>query len=219
MKTFIEKGFKENQLLIGRRGYNPDVFYPEERFDREKKKYSFTMTYIGEGNPLKGLHFALQAWVASEASKDGRFYICGNILPEYREYLKPLLAQSSVECLGFTRDVAEIMRQCDALVLPSLSEGYGRVTCEARACGCVLLVSDAASTACEHMKNGLVHKAGDVDTLRQHIDLLASDVDLRESLRAHSLENIKNLTWSEAGKSLVAAYRECLGIDRQKCYL
>lgn len=214
MKTFIERGFKENQLLIGRRGYNPDIFYPEERSDREKKKYFFTMAYIGEGNPLKGLHFALQAWVASEASKKGRFYICGSILPEYREYLKPLLAQSSVECLGFVQDVAKIMRQSDALVLPSLSEGYGRVTCEARACGCVLLVSDAAGEACEHMKNGLVHKAGDVDMLREHIDLLASNIGLRERLRAHSLENIKSLTWSEAAKSLVAAYRECLGRDR-----
>jgi hypothetical protein len=64
------------------------------------------------------------------------------------------------------------------------------------------------------MKNGLVHKAGDVDTLREHIDLLAYDVDLRDRLRVNSLANIKSLTWSEAAKSLVATYRECLGIDR-----
>ena len=214
MKTFIERGFKENQLLIGRRGYNPDIFYTEECSNREKEKYFFTMAYIGEGNPLKGLHFALHAWVASEASKKGRFYICGRILPEYRDLLNPLLAHPSVKYLGFVQDVAKIMRHCDALVLPSLSEGYGRVTCEARACGCVPLVSDAASEACEHMKNGLVHKAGDVDMLREHIDLLASNIGLRERLRAHSLENIKSLTWSEAAKSLVAAYRECLGRDK-----
>lgn len=212
MRTFLERGFKENQLLQGRRGYDPDFFSLGERSSKENNTHPFTMVYAGEGHPLKGLHFALQAWAASEASKEGRFYICGGFLPEYRDVLNPLLAHPSVEYLGFERDVAKIMRQCDALVLPSLSEGYGRVTCEARACGCVLLVSDAACEACEHMKNGLIHKAGDVNALQEHIDMLASDAELLERLRANSLVDVNSLTWSEAAKSLVTVYRNCLGI-------
>jgi len=214
MKTFLERGFKENQLLLGRRGYNPDIFSPRVQFGGENNKRLFTMVYAGECHPLKGLHFALQAWVASEASKKGRFYVCGNFLPEYRKVLTPLLAHPSVEYLGFTQEVAKVMCKCDALVLPSLSEGFPKVTCEARACGCVLLVSDAASEACEHMKNGLVHKAGDVETLREQIDLLASNKGLLNRLRANSLADVNSLTWSEAAKSLVTAYRECIGIDR-----
>ena len=213
MRTFLKEGFKESQFLQGRRGYDPNAFTQSKQSKDENNTHPFTMVYVGEGHPLKGLHFALQAWVASEASKKGRFYICGRFLPEYRDFLTSLLAHPSVEYLGFERDVAKTMRQCDALVLPSLSEGFGRVTCEARACGCVLLVSDAACEACEHMKNGLVHKAGDVDMLRQHIDTLASDKELLECLRANSLADVKSLTWSEAAKSLVAAYQNCLGIN------
>lgn len=212
MRTFLERGFKENQLLQGRRGYNPDDFTPGEQSRNENNTHPFTMVYAGEGHPLKGLHFALQAWIESQASKDGIFYICGRLLPEYHNLLKPLLAHPSVEYLGFERDVAKIMRQCDVLVLPSLSEGYGRVTCEARACGCVLLVSDAASEACEHMKNGLIHKAGDVNALQEHIDMLASNTGLLERLRANSLMDVNSLTWSEAAQSLVTVYRNCLGI-------
>ena len=213
MKTFLERGFDKKQLLREQYGYDPEAFTPGEQAGKKSNPHLFTMAYVGQCNPLKGFHFALRAWVASKASKNGLFYICGDILPEYRDLLKPLLVHPSVKYLEFIHDVAKIMRQCDALVLPSLSEGFGLVACEARACGCVLLASDAASEVCEHMKNGLVHKAGDVNTLREHIDLLASNIDLRERLRTHSLENIKSLTWSEAAKSLVAAYRECLGGD------
>ncbi len=207
MRTFLERGFKENQLLQGRRGYDPDGFVCGEG----SNKHPFTMMYAGEGHPLKGLHFAMQAWVASESSKRGRFYICGNLLSKYRNVLSSLLSHPSVEYLGYTKGVSKIMRQCDALVLPSLSEGFPKVTCEARACGCVLLVSDAASEACEHMKNGLIHKAGDVDTLRKHIDMLASDEELLERLRANSLATLSELTWENASKVLVGAYQKCIG--------
>ena len=212
MRTFLERGFEENQLLQGRRGYDADIFSLGKRSNKNNNTHPFTMVYAGEGNPLKGLHFALQAWLGSKASKDGRFYICGGLLPGYRDLLNPLLAHRSVEYLGFQRDVAKIMRQCDALVLPSLSEGYGRVSCEARACGCVLLVSDAACEACEHMKNGLIHKAGDVNALQEHIDMLASNRGLLEQLRANSLGDVSSLSWSEAAKSLVTVYQECLGV-------
>jgi len=213
MSTFLERGFKENQLLLGRRGYDPEFFPLGGRSSDENNERPFTIVYVGECNPLKGLHFALQAWVASEASKKGRFYVCGNFLPEYRKVLTPLLAHPSVEYLGFTQEVAKVMRKCDALVLPSLSEGFPKVTCEARACGCVLLVSDAASEACEHMKNGLVHKAGDVKTLGQHIDLLASDKDLLAHLRANSLATVSDVTWENASKILVRVYQECIGYE------
>jgi len=210
VRTFLERGFKEKQLLQGRRGYDPDDFTRGEQSINENNTHPFTMVYVGEGHPLKGLHFALQAWVKSEASKDGIFYICGRLLPDYRDLLKPLLEHPSVEYLGYVRSVAKIMRRCDALVLPSLSEGFSKVTCEARACGCVLLVSDAADEACEHMKNGLVHKAGDVGTLRKHIDILASNKELLERLRANSLATLSELTWEYAAKILIRAYQSCI---------
>lgn len=215
MRTFLGREFNENQLLQEQYGYNPDVFTPGEQSRDKNNTHPFTMVYVGECHPLKGLHFALQAWVESRASKDGRFYICGRFLPEYRDLLKPLLKHPSVEYLGYMKGVAKTMRQCDALILPSLSEGFPLVTCESRGCGCVLLVSDAAGEACEHMKNGLVHKAGDINALREHIDMLASDAELLERLRANSLADINSLTWSEAAKNLVAAYQNCLGIEEK----
>jgi len=112
--------------------------------------------------------------------------------------------------MGFQHDVGSLLKKCHALVLPSISEGSAIVTYEARACGCVLLVSEATGAICEHMKNGLIHKPGDVETLKSHIDLLASDRGLYTSLRMNSIEGIPGLTWEKAAASLAAAYRQCL---------
>ena len=210
VKTFLGEGFLRNQLCQHQYGYDPGILSPCDRSNSNTTNGSFSIVYVGDCHPLKGLHFALRAWVASQASKEGRFYICGRFMPEYRELLHDSLSHPSVEYLGFTSDAGKVMRRCEALVLPSLAEGSAIVTYEARACGCVLLVSEATGAVCKHMKDGLIHKPGDVDTLRNHIDLLATDKNLRERLQANSLAGVASLTWTEAAKRLVKAYQECL---------
>ena len=210
VKTFLGEGFPGNRLCQHQYGYDPGILSPCDRSNSKTTDGSFSIVYVGDCHPLKGLHFALRAWVASQASKEGRFYICGRFMPEYRELLHDSLSHHSVEYLGFTSDVGKVMRGCEALVLPSLAEGSSIATYEARACGCVLLVSEAAGAVCEHMKDGLIHKPGDVDMLRDHIDLLASDKNLRGRLQANSLAGVASLTWVEAAKRLVKAYQECL---------
>jgi len=209
-KTFIDRGFEQKRLKRHQYGFDPAVFSPTEKPLHQRNDSSFTMIYVGDCFPLKGLHFALQAWLRSQASKFGKFYICGQFVPGYQKLLKNQLSHPSIEYLGFVSDMASIMRRSDALVLPSLAEGSALVTYEARACGCVLLVSDASGAVCEHNKHGLVHKAGDVDTLTKHIDLLATQRQLISTLRANSLVDIKNLTWQNSAALLADIYRQCL---------
>jgi glycosyltransferase involved in cell wall biosynthesis len=120
------------------------------------------------------------------------------------------LAHPSIKEVGFLSDVAPLLQKCHALILPSIEEGSALVTYEARACGCVLLVSNAAGAVCEHNKNALVHKVGDVSTLRSHIDMLASDAQLLSRLRNNSIAGVPELTWDKAAESLIRAYQECL---------
>ena len=55
---------------------------------------------MGRGEPRKGLHYALRAWIASGAAESGRFVIVGAIDPDYRAVLAPLLAHPSVDERG-----------------------------------------------------------------------------------------------------------------------
>jgi len=210
VKTFLEKGFQENRLLRHQRGYDPAIFSPPSSGFDKRDGSPFTMVYVGDCFPLKGLHFALQAWVESKASKTGKFLICGRFVPQYKKLLKDYLAHPTVEYLGHVRDVERVMRCSHALVLPSLAEGSARVTYEARACGCVPLVSEASGAKCTHMHDALIHKVGDVATLREHIDMLASDRNLLLRLRNNSIAGVSELTWDKAAESLIRAYQECL---------
>ena len=77
------------------------------------------------------------------------------------------------------------MRKSHVLVLPSIEEGSALVTSEARASGCVLLVSEAAGAICKHMENALVHRVGDVEELTRHITLLDANPDVLANFEPH----------------------------------
>ncbi len=70
------------------------------------------------------------------------------------------------------------------------------------------LVSDAAGAVCEHMKNALVHRAGDVATLTEHMTALHVNRDLLARLRAASLSTVRDITWAAAGARLLQVYRD-----------
>jgi glycosyltransferase involved in cell wall biosynthesis len=172
------------------------------------------MLFVGVCAVRKGVHYALEAWLQSPASKNGTFLIAGEFLPAYAEKLAPMLKHPSVHALGHRHDVPELMRKCDVVTLPSIEEGSALVASEARASGCVLLVSDAAGATCTHMYDALVHQAGDVEALTRHITMLYEDRTLLERLRAASLRTVKDLTWKVAGLKLFEAYGEILSTAR-----
>ena len=142
--------------------------------------------------------------------------IAGEFLPAYRQKLSSMLSHPSVQVLGHRRDLPELMRRSDILVLSSIEEGSALVTSEARGSGCVLLVSDAAGAECRHLETGLVHHARDVETLARQISMLHDDRVLLERLRAESLRTAPAINWTAAGVRLVEVYREVIASYRQE---
>jgi glycosyltransferase involved in cell wall biosynthesis len=212
VKTFLDKGYPREQLERHTYGYDEKVFYPSNE-PRDPKR-GLTMISVGVCAVRKGLHFALEAWLRSPASKSGTFLIAGEFLPDYQKKLAPMLAHPSVKVLGHRNDVPELMRKSDILVLPSIEEGFGLVIAEAMGSGCVPLASEACTEICSHMKTGLMHRVGDVEALTQHITMLHEDRALLERLRTASLEAARGVTWTAAGRVLLNAYRETIEAHR-----
>jgi D-inositol-3-phosphate glycosyltransferase len=209
MRTFLDRGFPSEKLVRHQYGFDESVYYPDSE-SRDPKR-GLTMLFAGGCAPRKGVHYALKAWLDSSAGCDGTFLIAGSFIPGYAEKLASMLAHPSVRVLGHRKDLPELMRKSDILVLPSVEEGSALVTSEARGSGCVLLASDAAGAICRHMENALVHRAGDVQTLTQHITMLDEDRVLLARLRAASVSTAHSLTWNAAGVKLLQAYRRVLG--------
>lgn len=211
-RTFIEKGFAREKLAFYQYGFDEKKCYPETKL--RDKKSGLTMLFAGGCAPRKGLHYALEAWLRSPVHQGGTFLIVGEFVPGYAEKLSSMLSHPSVRLLGYREDLPDVMRQSDILVLPSVEEGSALVTWDGRGCGCVLLVSDSTGAPCKHMENALVHRAGDVDTLAQHIALLHEDRGLLERLRANSLSTTHEMTWSKAGPRLLQVYRDIIATKR-----
>jgi len=210
VKTFLDMGFNKEKLVLHQYGFDPSRFGICADDPAGLDRRPFSMVFVGNCEPRKGLHYALDAWLGSKASRNGIFYICGKYVRGYRKLLASRLTHPSIKETGFLEDVVPLLQRCHVLILPSVEEGGALVTYEARACGCVLLVSSVSGAKCEHMKNSLVHEPGDVDALSRHIDLLDSDRALFFKLRKNSLADVGDLTWQKAVESLVKAYRECL---------
>jgi glycosyltransferase involved in cell wall biosynthesis len=214
LRTFLEKGFQPDQLMRHQYGFDESLYYPSGK--RQDTKAGLTMLFAGGCAPRKGLHYALEAWLRSPTHQDGTFLIAGEFLPAYAERLTSMLSHPSVQVLGHRNDLPDLMRRSDVLVLPSIEEGSALVTSEARGCGCVLLVSEAAGAICRHMDNALVHGVGDVEALTQHITMLHEDRGLLERLRAASLRTTHQITWTAAGRELLRVYRETIAAQSGK---
>ncbi|HKQ85026.1 MAG TPA: glycosyltransferase family 4 protein [Steroidobacteraceae bacterium] len=208
VKTFLERGFANEQLIRHIYGYDENIYYPSG--EPQNPKQGLTMLFVGVCAVRKGVHYALEAWLKSPASEHGTFLIAGEFLPAYQEKLAPMLAHPSVKLLGHRNDVPDLMRKSDVLILPTIEEGSALVTSDARASGCVLLVSEAAGAVCTHLENALVHRVGDVKTLSQQITMLYENRPMVERLRSASLKTVSEITWTAAGRILLDAYRETI---------
>jgi len=208
VQTFLDKGLDRQQLIRHIYGFDEKIYFPSD--EPRNINRGLTIISVGVCAVRKGLHYALEAWLRSPASKDGTFLIAGEFLPAYREKLASLLSHPSIKVLGHRNDVPELLRKSDILVLPSIEEGFGLVIAEAMGSGCVPLASEACTEICSHMKTGLMHRVGDVEAITQHLTMLHEDRALLETLRTACLDAAPGITWTAAGRVLLGAYRETI---------
>ncbi|KRE25930.1 glycosyltransferase family 4 protein [Agromyces sp. Soil535] len=200
--TFLERGFDQARLRRHRYGCTPDASVIRSG----STSAGVTAVFLGRVEPRKGLHFALDAWLASAASRDGRLLVFGAVDDDYRAVLADRLAHPSVELRGVTGSPIDELGRADVLLLPSIEEGSALVTYEAQVSGCVPLVSTAAGALLEHDVHGLLHEPGDVATLTAQLDRLVREPETLARLRTAAMDHAPELSWASAARSLIAAY-------------
>ena len=203
-QTFRDLGHPEDKLL--RHTYGFDELASTLRRIAHNRCDGLNALFVGVCAVRKGLHFALEAWLRSPASKTGTFKIAGEFVPAYETRLADMLAHPSVHVLGHRDDVPQLMRESDILLLPSIEEGFGLTCVEAMGSGCVPLVSDACTDVCIDNENAFVHAVADVATLTDQITLLDGDRDRLAEMRLHCVQSSAAHTWTQAGRRLLEAY-------------
>jgi D-inositol-3-phosphate glycosyltransferase len=123
VRTFLNAGFPKEKLLRHQYGFDDAIYFPDQAL--RPSDGGLTMLFVGYSALIKGLHFALQAWLRSPACCTGTFLIAGTFTPDFARKFSSLLTHPSIRVLGRQKVVPELMRNSDILVLPSLAEGFG----------------------------------------------------------------------------------------------
>lgn len=168
--------------------YNFITFTDIDIFKNEKGfKWEPVILYVGVLYRLKGVHFLIEAFQRlSDKYKNFKLVIVGD--GPYESELKQLISKKprNIEMVGRKplKEVRDIMKNCTALVLPSLSEGLGRVLVEAAMLRKALIGSnvDGIPDIVQDGKNGFLIEPGNVDELTVSLEKLMSNQDLAKKM-------------------------------------
>lgn len=173
-------------------------FIPANRLNT-KKKYALA---VSSPNLHKNFPRMIRAFLKAETSIDLK--IIGSLSNTFND--QEVLSSDSdrVEYLGRISDneLIELYQNADFFIFPSLYEGFGIPPLEAQACGCPVISSNAASLP-EILDNSvLFFNPMDESSIKDAIDEIASNHDLKCNLIKKGYENVKKYSWQSSAAAL-----------------
>lgn len=145
----------EERIVVTPLGYDKTIFkpYPKDVIDAIKAKYHIDKPYfinVSSGwGARKNLRRILGAFGRLHHSRHAEQLLLitgnkGNAYPEMMHAIRAHGIDAYVRLLGYLPqgDLAQLIAGADALVFPSLYEGFGLPVIEAMGCGCPIITSN-----------------------------------------------------------------------------
>ena len=168
--------------------------------------------FVGGPNPNKNLSVLLDA-MAICADLSQELLVAGHWLPKQVTALNHDLElrglSGRVRHVGFvpSADLADLIRDATALVIPSLSEGYGLPVAEGLAAGAVVVHSRLPVLDETSQGSAMTFDPRSAAALAVCLYSAARDGALTSDLRRRGAERAKELTWDAAVETTLSAYR------------
>ncbi len=136
----------------------------------------------------------------------------GELRPEVEQRVRDHGIGSDMTLLGWQRDMPEVYRNLDILVLTSLWEGLPRVFSEGMANGLPIVATDVdgAREAVSDGESGYLHRTHDVTAMARSIVKLVSEPELRHSMGAAGRKGVSEFEIGASQSRLEETYRKCL---------
>jgi alpha-1,3-rhamnosyl/mannosyltransferase len=125
------------------------------------------------------------------------------------DYYRSEARQRGVRQMGYVaeEDLAALYNGADALVFPSLYEGFGLPPVEMMACGGAVLASTASAIVETVGSKAHLIPAHDRDGWRNALRHVIEDADWRQELRAGVVEVARPFTWESCAAQTLGVYR------------
>jgi glycosyltransferase involved in cell wall biosynthesis/GT2 family glycosyltransferase len=194
MKSFI----RSNKAVVVHNTVDLDDF---DRLDPDRIKLHFnlrgrTILYVGSLEERKGVKYLIKAFPKIKATvPDAKLLIVGKPLPgrdKYMATLKSSAGDRDIIFAGSRPDVYDVMAAADLIIMPSLSEAFGRILIEAMACEKPVIATNVGGIPeiVEDGKTGLLVPPADEKSIADATIKLLSDKELADSLAAAGRENV-----------------------------
>jgi len=152
-----------------------EIFYPVPNNIREDQ--TKRILFVGRLHPLKGIDYLLNA-LGELLKRRSDFHLdiigYGAYEEEYKRLATCLGLSDKVKFHGRKKkeEIAEYMRSCDFLVLPSLWEAFGVVLIEAMACGKPVIATSCGQKEVVNEETGILVPSKDSEALAEAIDYM-----------------------------------------------
>lgn len=155
---------------------------------KEKKDY---ILYVGRLHWLKGLDYLLEAFLSIEKKYDMQLFIAGGGEKKLYERKVQELRLKNVKFLGPVRyeEIPKLMREAKIFVLPTITmEGHPKALLEAMASGTTCIITDVRGSReiVTPSEDGLMVPPKDIGALKDAIESLIKDADLRSKLEKNA---------------------------------
>ena len=193
-----------------------EIFREKRRAEFNIPHESFVFIYLGRINIDKGINELIQSFnKLTKENKNTHLILVGPIdikQPTEKNRVENLIKDSiNITRYEYTDSPERFLSMSDVLCCPSYREGFGTVVIEAAAMGITSIGSDVVGLKDSIINNqtGLLFRCGDSEDLREKMQLLMDNHELRKSLSENAVKNAMNRFSSSRLSNLVLdEYRE-----------
>lgn len=215
-----EYGLDPKKISVIPYGIGPEFFAAagasEEEAARVLARLGIEKPYIlsvGRLNPRKNLPVLARAFdrLKKSTGLPFRLVLAGPADYRTKETLEAVSgAAPDVRVAGFVpdRDLPILYREAEIFVYPSLFEGGGLPALEAMAAGTPVIASNTSSLPEMVGEAGILVDPESVDDIARALVRLATDPDLRRTLREKGRTRAGTMTWESAARATLRVYEE-----------
>jgi glycosyltransferase involved in cell wall biosynthesis len=211
-------GFSPEKLITIPLGVDREIFrvYDPRDLVPTREKYRLPenfILFVGSLEPRKNLERLLLAYQnLEEATRREVKLVLVGFKGWENERIVSLIRKmkSNVSYLGYTpeEDLGKIYNLARLFIYPSLYEGFGLPPLEAMACGCPVVVSNAASLPEVCGEGALYVNHYEVTSIAQGIDRVLKDDALRSLLAAKGRARASQFSWERAAVEHLKVFEE-----------
>lgn len=171
------------------------------------------MLFVGTVEPRKNLTRLVEAFNRAGSKVEQSLVVVGakgwKTSPLCEEINRSPV-RDRIHLAGFVADddLPAVYNLADALIYPSLYEGFGIPVIEAMACGTPVVTSDVSALPEVAGDAALLIDPLNTSQLADAMERIVHDQPLRASLRAKGIERAKKFSWDESASQVVHCFRE-----------